>query len=511
MVLNLNVPVLVDHPLIVAETRPAKIIKFLNALPVTNILETSQALQEELEILNRQKVAADTRIKALETYRPAIIATTESLASHYCNAPLPLPEQEKQYAALANTLWTEMAYGYKLALLDFEAKLFKFGGTKPIALCLHRILDALRMQLEIYYETYRAQPPSLWGELHQVYSFAVQRELETSTVEDPVRNQLLPISHIYKQALLLSLADPQHLSQRDIKLTCDYITRFAHLTQLQRPETIENPAAIFLISSNRDKPPVPLGKRLRKVDEEQDFFLLTMDLARQIHQHIKQGQLGPFPAQAGLPESASQPRYQDLLTYLLRHWGASPKRIFTRTPKNDGIELAIGLPALHHTLITKNLSTSDNIPGKLPRNSRWQALNISAGGMALRKLPAAEAHLHIGDLVGVRISHTTHWAIGVLRWASHTENRHLDIGIQLLAPEAKPINMQTEDNGAVPLFLLPEIPTLKQSPSLIGAPGTYGPAKTIELLLEDGSHQRVMITRLIERTNQFDHFQFSTV
>jgi len=509
MLLNLNVPGLVDHPLIIAETKPAKITKFLNALPVTNILETSQALQEELEILNRQKVAPDTRVKALETYRPAIISVTESLAAHYCSAPLPLPEQDKQYAMLANILWTELAYGYKLALLDVEARLFKLGGTKLLTLCVHRAMDALRVQVEIYYETYRAQAPSLWSELHQLYLLGVTRNLADTMMEDPVRNQTLPASHIYKQALLLSLADPQHLSQKEIKLTCDYIARFAGLAQLQRPEPMENPAAIFLVSGNRDKPPVPLGKRLRKVDQEHDFFLLTMDLARQIHQHIKQCQLGPFPPEAGLPENANQPRYQDLLTYLLRHWGAAPKRIYNRTPKNDGIELIIGLPALHATLSGKTLPVADNTSAKLPRSSRWQALNISAGGMALRKLPATEVHLHIGDLVGVRISHATHWAIGVLRWGSHTENRHLDIGLQLLAPEAKPVSMRSTDEQLTPLLLLPEIATLKQSPSLIGAPGSYSPARIIDLILEDGSNKRVMITRLIERTNQFDHFQFS--
>ncbi|MCB5190488.1 hypothetical protein LG198_07095 [Methylobacillus arboreus] len=511
MLLNLNVPALVDHPLIVAETRPSKITKFLNALPVTNLPETSQALQEELEILNRQKVTPDTRIKALETYRPAIISVTESLAAHYCSAPLPLPEQDKHYATLANTLWTELAYGYKIALLDLEAKLFKFGGAKPLALCLHRGLDALRMQIEIHYETYRAQPSSLWNELHQLYALATTRGLAELEVDDPARKHKLAISHVYKQALLISLADPQHLSQRDIKLTCDYIARFAGLAQLQRPETVENPAAIFLISANGDKPPLPLGKRLRKIDEENDLFLLTMDLARQIHQHIKQSQLGPFPPEAGLPESANQPRYHDLLTYLLRQWGASPKRIYNRTPKNDGIELVIGLPALHAILYGKTLPETDATPGKPPRSSRWQALNISAGGLALRKLPATEVHLHIGDLVGVRISHATHWAIGVLRWASHTENRHLDIGIQMLAPEAHSASTPITNDQTTPLLLLPEIPTLKQTPSLIGGPGSYSPAKIMDLVQEDGTSKRIMITRLIERTNQFDHFQFSAL
>jgi len=509
--LNLNVPVLSEQPLIVAETRPAKITKFLSALPVTNALETSLALQDELEILNRQKVAPDTRIKALETYRPAVISATESLASHYCTTALPLPEQEKQYAVIANTLWAEIAFGYKLAVIDLEAKLFKFGSNKLLALSLQRALDALRMQIVIYYETYRALPRSLWAELHQIFSLARARDLADQEIDSGSQEREVSISHVYKQALLLSLTDPQHLSPREIKLVCDYIMRFAHLAQLQPANNLENTAAIFLVSTGRDKPPVPLSKRLRNIDGENDLLLLTMDVARQVHLHIKQGQSGPFPPGAGLPDSANQPRYLDLLNYLLRHWGAAPKRIYSRTPKNDGIELVIGLPAIHRVLSNQPATPNeDNIPViSRPLSSRWQVLNISAGGMALRKLPAAEVQVHVGDLVCIKINPTSHWALGVLRWANHTENRHLDIGLQMLAPDASAINVHSATlTSGIPMLLLPEIPVIKQTASLIGNPGSYGPAKILDIEQEEGM-QRIMITRLIERTNHFDHFQFS--
>lgn len=130
MALILNIPALEDQPLITAETRPQKISQFISKLPAKNSLEAAHALLDEMLILNRQKVAADARVKALEVYRMAILDLSEALAGHYSNTSLPLPSQAKQHAAAAESLWLEMGYGYKLALIDQQNKLFSLGGSR---------------------------------------------------------------------------------------------------------------------------------------------------------------------------------------------------------------------------------------------------------------------------------------------------------------------------------------------------------------------------------------------
>ncbi|MCB5188603.1 hypothetical protein LG200_11400 [Methylobacillus caricis] len=525
MILNLNVPALVEKPLIIAETRPHRIAKFLNSLPVTNAPETALALQEELEILNRQKISPDARSKALETYRPMVIEITDSLTTHFCNAALPLSEQEKSDAALACALWIELGYGYKLVLLDQEAKLFKFGHNKLLALSIQRAMDAIRRLNIIHYQTYHSPSTGIWTELHQLYQFAVLRSLQNIETED---QPILPgpgdstISHVYKQALLISLIDPQHLSAKDIKQVNDYIKRFASLAQIQSPGTFDSSVGIFLISSNQDTPPVAHGKSKKKVDPDNDLLLITTDLARQVHNHIKLLQAGQNLLSTGLPEHANQPRYQDLLAYLLRHWGASPKRIFNRTAKNDGIELLIGLNSLHYAISGKAYQAPGSataIPSSEKESatittlkpSRWQVVNISAGGMALRKLPVTDCHIHIGDLVGVKITPSSHWSLASLRWASHHDNHQLEIGIQMISPDAKPAGARiVNQDDFVPVLLLPEIPALKQHASLIASPGTYSPARLMDLE-ENGTIQRIMVTRLVERSHHFDRFYFSVL
>jgi hypothetical protein len=143
-----------------------------------------------------------------------------------------------------------------------------------------------------------------------------------------------------------------------------------------------------------------------------------------------------------------------MLVYLIKHWGASPKRIYNRSRKNDGVELGIGVAAAHYFVNSKNHYTVPNgvsdvteISAHIPRKSsasqnkfslsRWQALNINAGGMSLRKFLDTEDNARVGDPLSVKNSGEPHWSVGVLRWISNNEHQQLDIGTQLIAPEAR--------------------------------------------------------------------------
>lgn len=524
MALSLKLPELEDKPLINAETRPQKITQFISALPLSKPLEAASLLQDEMEILNRQKIAADARIKALEAYRPTVISLTESLAAEYCIAPLPLPSLARSNADAAKSLWQELAYGYKLAIVDLENKLFGLGSSKLTAHAARRAMESLSQLAMVYYQTYFTPPGTIWSDLHQLYLYAVQQSLHETEVA--IDGSTSSINLVYKQALLMSLADPQHLSPKDIKMVADYIARFADHTQLQGIAPLENPAGIFLISLNTDKPPIPYVKNVKETDGGNDILLITMDLARLLHHHIQMLQAGNVARNSGLPDNAGDPRYQDILVYLIKHWGASPKRIYNRSRKSDGVELGIGIAAAHYfvnsehhyispkaasdvTEIPTYISSISSASQKKFNSSRWHALNISAGGMALRRFPNAEGNVRVGELLSVKNSNESNWSVGVLRWVSTNEQQQLDIGTQLIAPEAKAAGARTpEQNQFEPVLLLPELPAIKQPGSVVSACGMYSPARVLELE-EHGKISRIMLTRLIERTGSFERFQFS--
>ncbi|MDP2246525.1 MAG: hypothetical protein Q8J65_00230, partial [Nitrosomonadales bacterium] len=145
------------------------------------------------------------------------------------------------------------------------------------------------------------------------------------------------------------------------------------------------------------------------------------------------------------------------------------------------------------------------------RISNWQVLNISAGGTALRKFPTVSAQVRIGELLSVKNENEKTWAVAVLRWASNGGQEQLDIGTQLIAPYAKAGGTRVLNGDLFePALILPAMPAIKQTASLITRCGFYAPARILELD-ENGIVSRIMITKLVERTRSFERFQFSVL
>ncbi|HEY0268844.1 MAG TPA: hypothetical protein VGC12_06375 [Methyloradius sp.] len=527
MPLSLKIPALTDKPLMIAETRAQKISDFLENLPLANPLNAATALFEEMEILNRQKVTSDARVKALELYRTAVANLSEILASYYCKAGLPLPPQAKTCAGAAESLWLELSYGYKLALIDEQNKLFSLSSSKSNALIIQRAIEAMSQLALVYYKTYFSPPSSLWSDLNQLYLHAVQQSLHE--VEVPISAEATStISNTFKQTLLASLAYPQHLAPLDIKHVSDYAARYAEHARLQDVGLLESTAGIFLVSLQSDKAPIPYVKNAKDPLSAGDIFLVTVDLARVIHRHIQLLQSDNLPKNNDLPPEASDARYIDLLTHLIKHWGASPKRVFNRSRKSDGVKLGVGIAAAHfyiggeqHASLPEasedNIELSDDrliAPKITPAEfnlGHWLITNISAGGMALRKPVNAQDNIRVGDIVCLKEDKSSAWSIGVIRWATNDDQEYLDIGAQLIAPTAKSIGINRispaiHEKG----LLLPEMQMLKQPQSIIAPSGTYGPARLLDIE-EDDKTLRIMITKLIERTSRFERFGFSYI
>lgn len=527
MSLRLNVPAIEEKPALPAETHPRRIQEMIASLPLSNHRATARLLLDELERLNRQKFTVDIRLTALELYRPAIINTTHGLSRQYCNQPLPLQETARAQAGLAQQLLAELAIGYKQVILTEEDRLFTIGDNNQLALLLQRALDALGRLLQVHHLTYTKPSDGVWLELHQLYLHALQQSLQSLAIPEEHGESSINLS--YKHALLLSMATPAHLTSIDTERVIDYLDRFADLAQLHPLITPEKPSGIFLVRLKSDSPPVPLAKNTGETDPRTDILLITIELARQVHQHITRLQPGARPTVPGLPDEAfADQRYRDMLQYLLTHWGNPPKRVFNRLQKNCPVQMCVGLPALHYFLaqasaaapdpahgaeieVTLNFAASpiDNGGGAVYRSAYWMVLNESPGGLALSKPPTSQESLRIGELLGLKSDQAGPWGLAIVRWASNGNAGPLQIGAQMIAPSAQDVTIQVMDHPHVePALLLPELPSLNQPATLIAARGIYKPARTLRLE-ENGQQSDIMLTRLVERANNFERFQFS--
>ncbi len=529
MALNLNIPALQENPLFIAETRPQKIKKSLAELDSSDALDIALHLNNELEILNRQKVSFSNRLQALDCYREFVTNTAKILEKEYCNAALPLRDEAKLAASSIESLWLELGYGYKLALIDLQNQLIKLGADKSSAEAIQSAMHAIAEQTLVYYQTYVVPPEHIWSDLHQLYFCAVQLGIQHVEIKNAPRNgsgetvikSEVTIENTYKHAMLMSLAEPQHLSQCDIRLIADYLSHHVGQAQIIAVMPLENETAAFVIGLNSNNPPVPYSKKSDAPNPVTDILLQTIDLVRAIHQDLGQLQSHKLPGNGSIPAKANQGDYIDLLTYLIKNWGITPKRIFNRSLKNGDIDLVVGIAEIQRISDEANITATgtsmhnasdiSKLQASLTTPSRWKTLNISATGISIRRHHTAEKNIRVGGLVGIKAKEESHWSIGIIRWANCGTRDRLDIGIQLIAPQGQGAIANINDSNRDELVLvLSEITAMRQPASIIAPKGTYTPARQLTLKYKNKT-QQVMLTRVTERTHFIERIQFSII
>ncbi|HNV88466.1 MAG TPA: hypothetical protein PKL53_05835 [Methylotenera sp.] len=513
MPISLKLPNLDENPILLAETRAHKINEFIQKLPLGDPISAATDLIDELQILNSQKVAFANRFNALELYRPTAIQIYQDLIPHFSSASLPISKTEQAFVDAAMKLWQEFAYGYKFALVDLQNKILNLNNSKSTAQVVQRAIHALKEIALVHHLSYRTPPASLWSEVHQLYFCALQQTAEALPVADQFSvNNTSSVNLIYKQVLLMALTDPQHLANADILKADVYLSNIAEHAELRPLGLIENPAGVFLIALDGNKPPVPFAKNQDIPNDATDILLITVNVARQIHHHIKLLQEGIVPDDGSLPVNARESHYEDLLARLIKNFGKAQQRVFSRIKKSDGVELGVGLMAAYHLLHedSSTFAQHANTIGEI-KPSRWQVLNVSAGGCALRKFSSSQASARIGDVVTMKNSKSKQWELAVLRWAHINDLNQLDVGLELISPSATAVSAKFEKSALEgEALMLPELGSIKQTASIITARG-FCKAGDVLRLSVDKSFSIILIKKLVERTARFERFQYSLI
>ena len=161
----------------------------------------------------------------------------------------------------------------------------------------------------------------------------------------------------------------------------------------------------------------------------------------------------------------------------------------------------LGLIAAHHLIHDggNSFTNTNSVAGAI-KPSRWQILNVSAGGYALRKFNSSQASARIGDVVAMKNSKSALWELAVLRWAHMNELNQLDVGLELISPNAIATTAKFENNAIEgEALLLPELAGLKQAASLITARGFCKIGDILKLNTDD--KPRKIVIQKISRTH----------
>lgn len=524
MALDLRIPTERVAPPKDLDLRPRQAKAWVESLPLSQSAEAGRAILANLCALNRAKVEFDDRMQILEAYRPVALVVFDELDAVFGKSPLPLPPKAREALALARELATELAYGYKILILEKTGKLLAFGAKKQMPMLVHRAMDALVQLLSASYRSYSPIPQGVWQEIHQLYLHA---EKEGFVAEPAEPESKASITDLYGETLLVALTDPYRLIPGDLEKIELVIRgqRGAYTLGQSRPAT--RPGAHFLVPCDQDKPPKPLlsanddpgGPNWRLLDANP-----IVERLRARRQAVETGNVSATTSRAVGPDMLV------LFTKLVALWGDPPKRTSRRDPMDTSVAICAGMRAITHFIsiapkvdvrreaeaiesgITIPLvSVPDDEVSKGMSVSEWDVVNQSAGGLKVRRTGTSAHTVTVGEVLGIKFIGKANWTIGAVRWLTMVDEGGMEFGVQFLAPSARFVAVQptiTAAGQVRPGLLLAEENGVDGADMLLTVPATYSDLREFEID-DDGFITRVRATSLIERTGRFELFHIA--
>jgi len=534
-------------------TKPDAVRKWVDELPLANPEKARELLEKTLIQINLLSLPAGNRYEALELLVNPVWCAAEAMRKVFLEKPLPLKGKYLLLATQTIELSNQMATGYRILADD---ACLDNSHSPYLTLAIHRSLRYLSEILLTNYQIYNQYPEGLWKTINSLYARAEQYDIAAQMVTDTTLSTpaTSTISTVYKQILLMSLACPYRLRQKEIHFVYNALLDWSETSRLYTIEGEYTPG-LFAVDLNADNPPAYRVLKNNLVQGYQWRSLDTTSMAGRVRGILNQ-KPGHSGRNIGIGETS-------ILQRLMLAWGVMPKRRFPRHSRSASVSLLAGINTIHrgmtgpdggsgsrgdiigdpHYLQDPTFEASTTIKARSFTNAgrrnittarnraqasrdefktsaasieSWEMVNFSAGGYSLLWNGDDSSNARIGELVSIMEQDTLNggdWQLGVVRWMKCSRAGGLELGIQMLSPGAKAVWAYVDDSGTsngrkMQGILLPEIRTLRQQTSLLlpTLPFRAGCVATLQLA---ASIQTLNLTRQLENTGCFAQYHYS--
>ncbi|UDI93460.1 molecular chaperone [Pseudomonas sp. IAC-BECa141] len=557
---QLSAPTPTQLRLSFCEATPRDLKRWISNLPKANIGETARLLYQGLGELNQLLTPSDNRLHLLELLRPEVYFVCQHLERHFLHQAIMLDERSRKISNLCQALQSQLAIGYKQIILRIAPK-YSRDRAALVSEALQRAAHALKAQLVRATQLYSAAPEQLWFELHQLFRCACELQLQHRRVRDDLASLTgeLSVEQTYLAALLLGSARCNQLRQNQIARLAQVVEPWSAWLKLHPANQGEG---LFAVSAEIDA-----GPRYRsQFRSEQQARLLGFDpqpLVNAIEAHLlHQDATTPLPVPAGLT--------LDTLQHLHATWGEAAERSFQRTVGQGNLTVCVGMSALHFYLGGERTfsellkhpgaraanfsravvqgekdswsqafdaapqSTSDELlpyeeiryepliddegdtdsPPHYPTYA-LPVINHSPGGYCLAWPKDVPAELQAGEMVGIQDSLNQGWSIAVVRWIRQVRGAGTQMGIELVAPHARPCGLQlvrSRDDHSQYLrgLLLPEISAIDLPATLLAPRLPFQEGNKV-LINTQGEEHRAGLDRRVASTHSFNQFAYRSL
>jgi hypothetical protein len=516
--------------------------QWLKTLTLTNAPLAHAALTFQVELLNRTPLAPLERLKINELLREPVAFVQQEISRKYLGKPLPLdPMQINNWNSVVG-LWAALGAAYRLSL---QACLEGDASVAPhSALATQRCLLYIGLQLLEHYRIYSEIEEGLWQQAHELYALAEQQGYAMDVVRDSLNKQTdsATCAASYAQILLTNLADPYRLTPKQLSLLDRWLDKWAVRVTVTAIPPEDTSLSLIGVDLSSSAPAVVMRDDVKLTKPR---YLDTDRLATTFRKRIKQLRKEVDPAALGLGEDCVQPDCEALLTVLYQHWfeSAPKRRNFTRRSGADKAQAALGMAAIHFFLNgekpfkqpgeKENLSTREiedlQFFGRISNQTEklqisqlgfgletWLIQDEGALGFRLARPDKGGMHVTLKQLIAIRPADSNTYSLGMIKWLIFPPNDGLNIGVRILpgAPLAiavRPAALMTDaTNKYVQSFLLPDMPVLKETASLVLPPGWFAPGRLLEIHTGE-EHITVKLHTLIEKGSDYERVGFIKV
>ncbi len=544
--------------------RPAALRGWLAELPKANLGETARRLYAALQELNRLRTAPANRLQLLELLQPEVQFVCTQLQEHLRSQVVILDARRQQVATLRQTLQLQLARAARLTAGETLALADRPEHREQAARALLLATQALYQLLCQHAWLYTASNQGLWLALHQLHLTASQRQLDQQGVQPQGKGARQSIAQYYLAALLLGCARTNQLRQQDILLLTQNLPNWSRLARLQDSQM---PGSLFAFAAGADSPP-RYTALLQGEAPAQLTGLAPQGLVDALHEYLQLGHEQRQHAQLAVLDGISD----GLLQHLCSAWSAPTERGFKRLPGAGSLRACVGIRALHYYLggrrsFAEQLQLPDHeisvdFQRRLREQDPWsrafdagrrpdeplhkpreqfdprrgrpaaagaspaaaqgdseeyrchqlQVVNHSPGGYCLAWDDSPPEQLQTGDLLGLQHPGESGWQIALIRWIRQPHGSGVQLGIELLAPRARPCGLrllQRSDQHGHYLrgLLLPAIPALGRPALLIAPHLPFQPGHKVQLNL-DGKEQAIQLADKQPLSGSFNQFEY---
>ncbi len=251
--------------------------QWIMELPTANPDLAARLLHDLIEGANRLEMDAKARLEALEILRPSYLMITEYLLSGFCRSGFPKNEMERQNFNFLLSIEKEFAIGYWIVARELTKRDVSWLKGKNAAISIQRVIKGLGCIAKAHYLMFLPVPEWVWMDLHSLYTLSVKIGKDTTKVPDEtcIFGKTSSVLDSYRQILLLSLAEPSGMMQKEIQLVYKFIERINGYVRFEN-EPVDGQKSQCVVFPDEDRPPFWTTEDKRPVDAS----LVYLDFSR---------------------------------------------------------------------------------------------------------------------------------------------------------------------------------------------------------------------------------------